>query len=591
MDGPLLDALVIPPHRLRIAFSTLSFTGEPVHPDCRSAIEHTAAKCAALGHEMIEADPKVEIHRFMRSWTNIVACGTELTVRSREAELGRSALADELDGVTKGAVVLGQTLSGADYLDAVNTVHDIGRQVAGFLADERGFDMLLTATLAEPPAEIGRFKPDNDDFVDYRMGPKGVLAYSPFTALANGTGQPAMSVPLYWNDAGLPIGAHFMARSGQEGVLLQLAAQLEQADPLVRPDPPAVGHVADRRGLGEGDAAQRRQGWRRLLPRRQLTEELCRRLGDGEDRSFEGGLGGRRRLLHAADLADVLAGGGLDLLRRRQWLQPSECGDVAAHAAIVELSSVEYRMRTQVQGSTRRYSRHDRVADIFTVAGTSSRGSGLDRRGAPGCARLPARRAGEPRAHTTCGCSPAQQCQTLQQSQRARRHAAAKEEQRISDELDYLPAGWLLLHAPDIASDDDARRVDHLAIGPGGVFMIYVEHQAGAKVWISEHKVTINGRDSDQLRQARFEARRTSGRLTDACGVGVTVQSVLVLIGAATMQTVSRPAEVHVRTQHDLRDWLCRQPTRLDAETVQAVYDHLLPVQVSPVQPLPGLLE
>ena len=85
-------------------------------------------------------------------------------------------------------------------------------------------------------------------------------------------------------------------------------------------------------------------------------------------------------------------------------------------------------------------------------------------------------------------------------------HAAAKEEQRISDELDYLPAGWFVLHSPDIASDDDARPVDHVAIGPGGVFMVYVEHQAGAKVWISEHKVTINGRDSDHLRQARFEA-------------------------------------------------------------------------------------
>ena len=231
LDGPLLDAIDRPPRRLRIAYSTLSFTGDPVHPDCRAAIEHSVALCAQMSHEMIEADPAVDIHRFMRSWTNIVACGTELTVRSREAELGRPAGAHELDGVTRGAVALGRTLSGGDYLYAVNTVHDIGRRMARFLADERGFDMLLTATLAEPPAEIGRFKPDNDDFLDYRMGPHGVLAYSPFTALANGTGQPAMSVPLFWNAAGLPIGTHFMARAGQESVLLQLAAQLEQADP------------------------------------------------------------------------------------------------------------------------------------------------------------------------------------------------------------------------------------------------------------------------------------------------------------------------------------------------------------------------
>ncbi|HEY0520600.1 MAG TPA: amidase [Ilumatobacteraceae bacterium] len=231
LDGTLLGAIAAEPRRLRIAFSTKSFTGDPVHPDCRTAIDHTAAKCAALGHEMVEADPNIDIYRFMRAWTDIVACGTELTVRSREDELGRAARTDELDGVTRGAVTLGRTLRGSDYLAAVNTVHAIGREMARFFADEHGFDMLLTSTLAEPPAEIGRFKPDNEDFLDYRMGPNGVLGYSPFTALANGTGQPAISVPLYWNDGGLPIGTHFMARAGEEALLMQLAAQLERCDP------------------------------------------------------------------------------------------------------------------------------------------------------------------------------------------------------------------------------------------------------------------------------------------------------------------------------------------------------------------------
>jgi amidase len=231
LQGTLLDAIATPPRRLRIAYSTLSFTGDPVHPDCRAAVAHTVELCEQFGHEMVEADPTIDIHRFMRAWTNIVACGTELTVRSREAKLRRPARPDELDGVTRGAVALGRTVSGADYLAAVGRVHAVGRQLARFLGDERGFDMLLTPTLAEPPAKIGRFKPDNDDFVDYRMGPQGVLAYSPFTALANGTGQPAMSAPLYWNSDSLPIGTHFMARAGDEALLLQLAAQLEQADP------------------------------------------------------------------------------------------------------------------------------------------------------------------------------------------------------------------------------------------------------------------------------------------------------------------------------------------------------------------------
>jgi len=231
LAGTLAAAIAADPPRLRIAYSVLSFTGDPVHPDCRAAVMDTASMCSELGHEMVEADPKVDINTFMRAWTNIVACGTELTVRSRQTELGRADVDDSIDGVTRGAVALGRTISGADYLDGINTVHRIGREMARFLDDERGFDMLLTATLAEPPAEIGRFAPVNDDFVDYRMGPHGVLAYSPFTALANGTGQPAMSVPMYWNAEGLPIGTHFMARAGEEAVLLQLAAQLERARP------------------------------------------------------------------------------------------------------------------------------------------------------------------------------------------------------------------------------------------------------------------------------------------------------------------------------------------------------------------------
>jgi Nuclease-related domain len=170
-------------------------------------------------------------------------------------------------------------------------------------------------------------------------------------------------------------------------------------------------------------------------------------------------------------------------------------------------------------------------------------------------------------------------------------HAAAKEEQRICAELDDLPAGWFVLHSIEIDKDPDTRHVDHIAIGPAGIFTIFLEHQSGAKVWISEHALTINGRDSDQLRKARSEARLASGHLSTACGFDVTVQSVLVLIGAATMQMLSRPPEVHVRTQYDIRDWLCRQPPRLDAEQVRAIYEQLRPVAMPPSESALSLVE
>ena len=179
-------------------------------------------------------------------------------------------------------------------------------------------------------------------------------------------------------------------------------------------------------------------------------------------------------------------------------------------------------------------------------------------------------------------------------AERAER-AALKEEQKIRAELADLPAGWFLLQSLDIEClehhDPDDLHLDHAVVGPGGVFAIYVEHQLGAKVWVSEHAVTINGRESNRLRRARFEARRSSQVLTDACGFNVTVQSVLILIGAATMQTMSHPAEVHVRTQHDLRDWLCRQPPRLDSDMVRAISDLVREDERSPSSATSGLLE
>ena len=162
-------------------------------------------------------------------------------------------------------------------------------------------------------------------------------------------------------------------------------------------------------------------------------------------------------------------------------------------------------------------------------------------------------------------------------------YAAMKAEQRIRDELADLPAGWFVLHSPDIGEVlEDNEGVDHVVIGTGGVFAIDVEHRSGAKVWVSEHQLTIDGTNTDDVRRARSQARRSSGRLTDACGFAVTVQAVLVLIGAATVQTLSRPAEVHVRTEHDLRDWLCRQPSRLSPEMVTTIHERLSPDALSP---------
>ncbi len=236
---PLKDsftaALGIPPRRLRIAICSRSFTGDSIHPECSGAVEATGKLLESLGHYVEEAAPDIDILALMRSWANIVACGTQLSVRQKEKARGYPVEDQETDGVTKGACRHATQVSGADYLAAVNHVHAFGRQMAHFLA---AYDVLVTATLAEPPAQVGRFKPDNEDFLDYRLGPKGILSYSPFTAAFNASGQPAVSLPLHWSAEGLPVGVHLAAAFGEDELLMSLSAEIERASPWFDKRPP-----------------------------------------------------------------------------------------------------------------------------------------------------------------------------------------------------------------------------------------------------------------------------------------------------------------------------------------------------------------
>ncbi len=97
--------------------------------------------------------------------------------------------------------------------------------------------MLLTPTLAEPPPPLGTFDAAPDDPM---RGLQRAIDFVPFTPLANVTGQPAASLPLHWNGAGLPIGVHAFGRFGDEATLLRLAAQLERARPWAGRRPPVA---------------------------------------------------------------------------------------------------------------------------------------------------------------------------------------------------------------------------------------------------------------------------------------------------------------------------------------------------------------
>jgi Asp-tRNA(Asn)/Glu-tRNA(Gln) amidotransferase A subunit family amidase len=153
---------------------------------------------------------------------------------------GRAPAAESFEPLTWAFYRIGKEIRASDYLLAVTVLQGIAREVAGFFAR---FDVWLSPTLAEPPPPLGTFDVRSTD------GPamfRRASEFVPFTPLFNVTGQPAISLPLAWSEAGLPIGVQLAARFGDEATLLRLAARLEEARPWSERRPP-IPNLEDRR--------------------------------------------------------------------------------------------------------------------------------------------------------------------------------------------------------------------------------------------------------------------------------------------------------------------------------------------------------
>lgn len=223
-----LEAMNRDPGTLRVRFATTTLSGAAIDPECVAAVEKTARLMQDLGHDVEEFRPAadLDVEAMMMAWTTVVACGTALSVQKKLA--GAPLDPSMVEGVTRAAIAYAGTLSGADYLDAVQEVHAFGRRMAHVFLD---CDLLLTPTLATPPAPIGKYKPDFEDFVAYRNGPGSVFEYSPYTAIFNASGQPAVTLPLHWSAGDLPVGVHLAMAFGEDARLMSVAAQLERAAP------------------------------------------------------------------------------------------------------------------------------------------------------------------------------------------------------------------------------------------------------------------------------------------------------------------------------------------------------------------------
>ena len=200
-------------------------SGAAIHPDCIHAVRETAKLCADLGHVVNEAAPTFDGELLTNAFTTVWSVGCAASVEGAGFLTGHKPTADHFEELTWILAQQGLGISGPAYLLAVNRLQAIAREVARFFAT---YDIWLTPTLAEPPLPLGSFdtRPGNPLYGLHRAA-----AFVPFTPLCNVTGQPAMSVPLFWNAEGLPLGTHVVGRFGEEATLFRLAAQLEATRP------------------------------------------------------------------------------------------------------------------------------------------------------------------------------------------------------------------------------------------------------------------------------------------------------------------------------------------------------------------------
>ena len=228
-ERPYLQEVGADPGRLRIAFTTKAVTGFAVHADCVQAVEDAAKLCADLGHAIEEKSLPLNAEMLVDAFSVLWAAGTGSTIKA----LG--ATRDQVEPLTWAHQEMSVHYSAADYILAMQTLQGISREVARFFQD---YDVLLTPTLAEPPLPLGNFNspPDNPLQGFYRSA-----EFACFTPVCNMTGQPGMSVPLFWNADNLPVGTHFIGRFGDEATLFRLAAQLEEARPWAERRPPVFG--------------------------------------------------------------------------------------------------------------------------------------------------------------------------------------------------------------------------------------------------------------------------------------------------------------------------------------------------------------
>lgn len=233
IPGTYLAALDAPPPRLRVAMLFKAPLGETIDPGVLDQVRAAARLLESLGHHVVEIDdPGYDAENLKAAWRVIAGVGIGLGVAGGDPQ---SPNLEKLEPVNRDWAREGIATSATRYAWAVGQIQATSRAMGRFFAQH---DIMLTPSAAEPAPKLGKLAgkgKDLDTFYDL------FWSHSPFTAVFNSSGCPAMSVPLGMSAGGLPIGVHFGAGFGKDALLLQLAAELERAAPWAGRRPPIFG--------------------------------------------------------------------------------------------------------------------------------------------------------------------------------------------------------------------------------------------------------------------------------------------------------------------------------------------------------------
>jgi amidase len=239
-----LETMQRDPGKLRIAVIKEPYFQTVLDSDCVIAVDNSAQLCTELGHHVDESKLPIDTEELLEAFAVLMCAETSVAVEYFKEVMKRKPRSNELEFTTKMLARLGKHYTAEEFSWAMSVFDKVTRQVGKFHQD---YDVILTPTLAKPPIKNKTFNP-----YQYQKSILNLFAclptdrlfksalveliakgfqFNPYNVLFNISGQPAMSVPLYWNRQNLPIGSQFAARFGDEKTLFQLARQLEKLRP------------------------------------------------------------------------------------------------------------------------------------------------------------------------------------------------------------------------------------------------------------------------------------------------------------------------------------------------------------------------